>query len=59
MGAFRLVYHPTRFASPQGTLIPLTPRDSLVVPHARLFRSRVPQRSPMQQLLLFEVVPIA
>jgi hypothetical protein len=25
------VFYPTRFASPQGTLIPLTPQESLVV----------------------------
>ena len=29
------VFYPTRFASPQGTLIPLTPQESLVVYRAR------------------------
>jgi Winged helix-turn helix/Integrase core domain len=46
----------TRFASPQGTLIPLTPQECLVVyraKHPRL-RTRHPARS--QQLLLFELV---
>jgi transposase InsO family protein len=51
------VFHSTRFASPQGTLIPLTPQDSLVVHQARASRRRVPQQSPAQQLVLFEVVP--
>jgi transposase InsO family protein len=32
------VFHPTRFASPQGTLLPLTPQDSLVVYRARARR---------------------
>jgi hypothetical protein len=52
----RVVFHPTRFASPQERLIPLTPWDSSVVRQARASRRRLPQRSPMQQLVLFEVV---
>jgi hypothetical protein len=48
---------PTRFASLQGTLIPLTPQDSVVVYHARLPRRRAPHLSSAQQWLLFEVVP--
>ena len=50
--------HPTRFASPQGTLLPLTPHDSLVVYRARGQR-RTPAPPPTPQLLLFEVVPTA
>jgi hypothetical protein len=50
------VFYPTRFASPQGTLIPLTPEDSVVVSHARPPRRRAPARPPAPQLLLFEVV---
>jgi hypothetical protein len=52
------VFHPTRFASLQGTLLPLTPQDSLVVYRARA-RRRVPTPPPTLQLLLFEVVPTA
>jgi hypothetical protein len=52
------VFHPTRFASPQGTLLPLTPQDSLVIYRARAKR-RAPASSPTPQLLLFEVVPTA
>jgi hypothetical protein len=52
------VFHPTRFASPQGTLLPLTPHDSLVVYRVRGKR-RAPAPPPTPQLLLFEVVPTA
>jgi transposase InsO family protein len=52
------VFHATHFASPQGTLLPLTPQDSLVIYRTRA-RRRVPMRSPTPQLLLFEVVPTA
>ena len=52
------VFHPTRFASLQGTLLPLTPHDSLVVYRARGKR-RAPGPPPTPQLLLFEVVPTA
>ena len=45
----------TRFASTQGSLIPLTRHDSMVVCRARSPRHRVPPRSPTPQLLLFEV----
>ena len=50
------VFYPTRFASPQGTLIPLTPQDSIVVHRASPPRSRGSQPSPARQLLLFELV---
>jgi transposase InsO family protein/transposase len=50
------VFYPTRFASPQGTLIPLTAQDSVVVYRARAARRRTPSLPPTPQLLLFEVV---
>jgi hypothetical protein len=50
------VFYPTRFASPQGTLFPLTPQDSLVVYHTRPRKHRGPRVSLVPQLLLFEVV---
>jgi hypothetical protein len=50
------VFHLTRFASSQGTLLPLTPHGSLVVYRTRA-RRRPPARSSTPQLVLFEVVP--
>jgi transposase InsO family protein len=52
------VFHLTRFTSSQGTLLPLTPHDSLVVYRTRA-RRRPPARSSTPQLLPFEVVPTA
>jgi hypothetical protein len=52
------VFYPTRFASPQGTLIPLTPQDALVVHRARAARRRAPHPPPAPQLVLFEVVTL-
>jgi transposase InsO family protein len=49
------VFHHTCFASPQCTLLPLTPHDSLVVYRAPA-RRRAPALPLTQQLLLFEVV---
>jgi len=53
------VFYPTRFASLQGALIPLTPQDSLIVyrpkPPGRLGQRPV----PVQQLWLFELIPTA
>jgi hypothetical protein len=51
------VFYPTRFASPQGTLLPLTPQEFMVVYCARSSRRRARRRLPAQQLWLFEVVP--
>jgi hypothetical protein len=51
------VFYPTRFVSPQGTLIPLTPQESLVVYRPKSPRRRAPRLAPMPQLLLFEIVP--
>jgi transposase InsO family protein/transposase len=47
----------TRFASPQGSLIPLTPQEFVVVHRARRPRRQAPRLAAMPQLLLFEVVP--
>jgi transposase InsO family protein len=53
------VFYPTRFASPQGTLIPLTPHESFIVyrpkPTGRLGQRPV----SVQQLWLFELVQTA
>jgi hypothetical protein len=51
------VFDPTRVASPQGTLIPLTPQESLVVYRPKSRRRRTPRLATMPQLLLFEIVP--
>jgi transposase InsO family protein len=48
--------HQTRFASPQGTLIPLTPQEYLVVYRAKRPRRRAPRQSAAHQLVLFEFV---
>lgn len=50
------VCYPTRFASPQGRLLPVTPQDSLVVYRAKSPQRRTPHVAPSPQLLLFEVV---
>ena len=52
------VFHLLRFASPQGTLLPLTPHDSWVV-YCTWARRRVSVRSAMPPWRLFEVVPNA
>jgi hypothetical protein len=52
------VWSPTRFASPQGSLLPLTPQDFVVVYRTKQPRRRTPRLSAAQQLLLFELVPI-
>jgi hypothetical protein len=49
-------FYPTRFASPQRRLIPLTPADSVVVSRTRAPRRQAAHRSTTPQLLLFEVV---
>jgi hypothetical protein len=53
------VFYPTRFAPPQGTLLPLTPQECMVIYRARPSRRRARRRLPAQPLLLFEVVPTA
>jgi len=50
------VFYSTRFASPQGALIPLTPQESLIV-HRPKLTGRLRQRPvPVPQLWLFELV---
>jgi transposase InsO family protein len=51
------VFYPTRFASPQLPLIPLTPQESLVVYHPRALRRRASHHASIRQMGLFEVVP--
>ena len=51
------VFYPTRFASPQFPLIPLTPQESLVVYHPRAPRHRASHPAFMRPMGLFEVVP--
>ena len=53
------VFYPTRFASPQGTLISLNPQESLVVYRPQALRRAVPRSIPAQQLWLFELVHTA
>jgi hypothetical protein len=48
------VFYPIRLASPQGTLIPLTPQESLVVYRPKAPRRRAPRPATTRQLLLFE-----
>ncbi len=52
------IFYPTRFASQQGRLIPLTPRDSLIIYRAKSPKRRMPRGSPPPQLLLFEVMEV-
>jgi len=51
------LFYPTRWASSQGMLLPLTPQEYLVVYRARSSRRQARRLSPAQQLWLFEVVP--
>ena len=51
------VCYATRFASPQGRLIPLAPHGAVVVYRLRPLRRRAPRVSSVPQFLLFEVVP--
>jgi len=50
------VFYPTRFASPQGALIPLTPQETLVLYRPPAPRRQTRQRIATQQLILFELV---
>jgi hypothetical protein len=50
------VFYPTRFASPQGTLIPVNPYEALVVYRPQARRRPMRKSSPIQQLLLFELM---
>jgi transposase InsO family protein len=53
------VFYPTRFASSQGSLIPLTPQESLVLYRPQSLRRSPPRLFPAQQLWLFELVRTA
>jgi Winged helix-turn helix/Integrase core domain len=53
------IFYPTRFASSQGTLIPLNPQESLVVYRPQALRRPLRRLSPTQQLWLFELVHTA
>ena len=50
------VFYPTRFASPQGSLIPLNPQEFLVLYRPPSPRRPARLRSSTRQLLLFELV---
>jgi transposase InsO family protein len=52
-------FYTTRFASPQGALIPLKPEDSVVVYRPKMPRRQVRLPWPAQQLWLFELVHTA
>ena len=49
-------FYPTRFAPPQGALLPLKPQEFLVLYRPQVSRYPAHQASPHQQLLLFERV---
>lgn len=50
------VFYPTRFASPQGTLIPLNPQESLVVYRPQARRRQARQSCSTQQSVLFDSI---
>ena len=51
------IFYSTRFASPQGSLIPLTPQESLVRYRPQPLRRPARLPFPTQQLMLFALVP--
>jgi hypothetical protein len=51
------VFYPTRFASPQGALLPLNPQECLVLYRPQPLRRPTWLAFPAQQLLLFALVP--
>jgi transposase/transposase InsO family protein len=53
------VFYATRFASPQGSLVPLTPQESLVLYRPKPMARQARRPSPAQQLWLFELVKTA
>jgi Homeodomain-like domain-containing protein len=53
------VFYPTRFASSQGALIPLTPHESLIVYRPKPTGHLGQRPVPVQQLWLFELVQTA
>ncbi len=53
------VFYPTRFASPQGSLIPLGPQESLVLYRPKPLMRQARWPSSAQQLWLFELIQTA
>jgi hypothetical protein len=53
------MFYATRFASPQGSLVPLTPQESLVLYRPKPRARRAHLSFPAQQLWLFELVKTA
>jgi hypothetical protein len=51
------IFYPTRFASPQGALIPLTPQESLVLYRPQPLRRPARLAFSAQQLMLFALLP--
>jgi hypothetical protein len=51
------IFYPTRFASPQGSLIPLTPQESLVLYRPQPLRRPARLAFSAQQLMLFALLP--
>lgn len=51
------IFHPTRFASPQGSLIPLNPQEALVLYRPQRLRRPARLAFPAQQLMLFALIP--
>ena len=51
------LFYPTRFASPQGSLIPLTPQESLVLYCPQPLRRPARRAFSAPQLMLFALVP--
>jgi hypothetical protein len=52
-------FYPTRFASPQGALIPLNPQEFLILYRPQSGRYSARKSLPHQQLLLFELLQTA
>jgi hypothetical protein len=50
------VFYPTRFASPQGTLLPLNPQESLVLYRPQPLIRQAQRPVPAQQLWLFALI---
>jgi Putative ATPase subunit of terminase (gpP-like)./Integrase core domain. len=51
------LFYPTRFASPQGSLLPLPSQEALVLYRPRSLRRPAQLPLPTSQLILFELVP--
>ena len=51
------LFSPTHFASPQGSLIPLNPQESLVLYRPQALRRSARRAFSVQQLMLFALVP--